>query len=62
MLRQLKYVGLVILNSNPATDCFEVDGEDGEATHGSIDTTVELTDLLRGQHTLTATVVAAAGV
>jgi hypothetical protein len=40
----------------------KVDGEDDEATHGSIDRTVELTDLLRGQHTLTATVVAAAGV
>ena len=62
MLRLLKNVCLVILNSNPTTDFLKVDSEDGEATHGSIDRTVELTDLLRGQHALTATVVAAAGV
>ena len=34
-----------------------VDGEDGEATYSSIDMTVELTNLSRGQHTLMATVV-----
>ncbi len=38
-----------------------VDGEDGEATHSSIDMTVELINLSRGQHTLMATVVDAAG-
>ena len=38
-----------------------VDGEDGEATHSSIDMTVELTNLSRGQHTLMATVVDAEG-
>jgi len=38
-----------------------VDGEDGEATYSSIDMTVELTNLSRGQHTLMATLVDAAG-
>jgi hypothetical protein len=34
-----------------------VDGEDGEATRSSIDMTVELTNLSRGQHTVRATLV-----
>ena len=38
-----------------------VDGEDGEATYSSIDMTVELTNLSRGQHTLMASVVDTAG-
>ena len=38
-----------------------VDGEDGEATYSSIDMTVDLTNLSRGQHTLMATVVDAEG-
>ena len=38
-----------------------VDGEDGEATYSSIDMTVDLTNLSRGQHTLMASVVDTAG-
>ena len=38
-----------------------VDGEDGEATYSSIDMTVDLTNLSRGQHTIMATVVDAEG-